>query len=77
MPMDLRARNLVNANASIVKKRMKIRNKMQFGPIAPSRTNAMLLTLFPAFSRNVRPVPRSESKIEHKHDVVMIMKYLS
>ena len=63
MPMDLRARNLVNENAIIVKERMKTRKKMQFGPIAPSRTNAMELTLLKAFSRNVKPVPSSESRI--------------
>lgn len=61
MPMDLRARNLVNENASNVNERIKMRNRMQFGPIAPSRTNAMLLTLLPAFIMNVRPVPRRES----------------
>lgn len=64
--MDLRARNLVNENASIVNMRMNIRKRMQFGPIAPSRINAVEVTLLPAFSRNVRPVPRSESRIRDK-----------
>lgn len=64
--MDLRARNLVNENASIVKERIKMRKRMQFGPIAPSRINAIELTFLPAFSRNVRPVPRSESGIKYE-----------
>lgn len=66
MPMDLRARNLVNENASIVNVRMNMRKRMQFGPIAPSRINAIELTFLLAFSRNVRPVPRSESRIRYE-----------